>query len=150
MSEGDEEFNLIIKPIRSMHVQFKDSLTKLGLDIIQIGTRIPFLIRWSPPMKGHYKLNIDGAGASAGNPGNFGFGEVLRDYGDKVIFEFSQSLGVQSDAYAEVAALRWGLPYCYLLSILLVSVEIDSQVERGWFERGDKVPWCIESLWEDS
>ena len=46
---------------------------------------------WSPPPTSFHKLNFDGA--SRGNPGPVGIGDVLRDYEGEIQHIFSQSLG---------------------------------------------------------
>jgi len=62
---------------------------------------------WQPPPKGFLKYNIDGA--SKGNPGNAGYGGVLRDDEGNIIFIFHYHLGRSTNNMAEVMALEQGL-----------------------------------------
>lgn len=50
---------------------------------------------------------------------------MLRDDEGLVIFGFCHHLGVGSNTFREVMALRMGLEYCYLLTTERVVIEAD-------------------------
>eukprot|EP00253_Pinus_taeda_P030811 PITA_30811 len=59
---------------------------------------------WHPPPQGFLKCNIDGA--SRGNPGIAGFGEVLRDENGYILFIFHCHFGIATNNMAELMALE--------------------------------------------
>ena len=64
---------------------------------------------WHPPPQGFLKYNIDGA--SKGNLGIAGFGGVLRDENDCILFIFHFHLGRATNNMAELMALEKSLEF---------------------------------------
>ncbi|CAA3015249.1 ribonuclease h [Olea europaea subsp. europaea] len=94
---------------------------ELGIPTCPLRIKAPFSVGCSPPHNDSFKLNIDGR--SRGNPGQTGYGGVLRDDQGLVILCFRHHLGVGSNTYLEVMELRMGLEYCYLLNTEQVVIE---------------------------
>jgi hypothetical protein len=61
---------------------------------------------WYPPPEGYIKVNVDGS--SFGNPGNAGFGGLLRNDNGAWIHGFSGSCGIASNLLAELSTIRRG------------------------------------------
>jgi hypothetical protein len=83
-------------------------------------------IRWHPPPEGYTKVNADGS--SLGNPGNAGFGGLLRNDRGSWIHSFSGSCGRASNLVAGLSAIWKELQLAWDLGYKSIIMESDSQV----------------------
>ncbi|KAL0453401.1 UNVERIFIED_CONTAM: putative ribonuclease H protein [Sesamum latifolium] len=81
-------------------------------------------VYWRKPDFGWYKLNTDGA--SKGNPGVSGAGELLRDYKVHEIFSFLEPLGHATNILAGLQAFHRGLQICLEKVFTRIWVEVDA------------------------
>ena len=65
------------------------------------------MIRWQWPNEGVFKLNVDGS--SFGNPGEAGFGGLVRGADGHWIFSFYGSVGFADNLLPELMAICNGL-----------------------------------------
>ena len=70
-------------------------------------TQINIAVRWKPPDRGLYKLNIDGAAKN--NLGMWGTGGVFKNHVGQWILGFSESTPRTNPAMTELQILRRGL-----------------------------------------
>jgi len=82
--------------------------------------------RWTPPPNNSYKLNFDGA--SKGNPGQAGFGGIIRDSKGKLKQLYYGSLGWDTNNSAELEGLWQGLSIAKEFNLQPLLVEGDSQI----------------------
>eukprot|EP00253_Pinus_taeda_P029073 PITA_29073 len=80
--------------------------------------------RWIPPPTNSYKLNFDGA--SKGNPGQAGFGGIIRDSKGSLLQLYYGSLGWDTNNSAELEGLWQGLSIARELNLQPLMVEGDS------------------------
>ena len=92
----------------------------------QVASRVVIPIKWSNPLPGWHKLNIDGA--SLGNPGKAGGGGLIRNNEGGWIRGYSRSIGYTISVMAELWALRDGLTLATQLGIRYLEVELDAKV----------------------
>lgn len=71
----------------------------------------PRSVSWKPPDEGVVVLNVDGSALS--NPGQAGFGGLVRNSSGKFLLSFYGSLGVSDIMHAEVVALLRGIMLCW-------------------------------------
>ncbi|GLJ38905.1 hypothetical protein SUGI_0793080 [Cryptomeria japonica] len=83
-------------------------------------------IGWMAPSKDWLKLNFHGA--SKGNPGDAGFGVVIRNNASKIVHGVYGGLGMATNNEAEIRALEVGLNLCIQNGISKVLIEGDSQI----------------------
>ena len=81
---------------------------------------------WQPPPHGFLKINIDGA--SKGNPGMAGFGEVIRDEQGRIKDIFHSDLGTTTNNMAELMALEQCLEILIELNLHNAIIEADSEL----------------------
>jgi len=81
---------------------------------------------WHPPPEGFLKYNIDGA--SKGNPGEAGFGGVLRDETGRIITLFHGCLGKATNNMVELMALEQCLEFLIQNNCQNVIIEADSEL----------------------
>nr|KYP44262.1 14.7 kDa ribonuclease H-like protein [Cajanus cajan] len=60
---------------------------------------------------GNVTLNVDGSALT--NPGDSGYGGLVRDHEGKFILGFYGSIGVSNNIHAEIMALLKGLEICW-------------------------------------
>ena len=82
-------------------------------------------VRWNPPPEDFIKINVDGS--SFGNPGNAGFGGLLRNNRGNWIHGFSGSCGRATNLLAELSAIWKGLQLAWDLGYRSIIMESDSQ-----------------------
>jgi len=82
-------------------------------------------VRWYPPPEGCIKVNVDGS--SFGNPGNAGFGGLLRNDIGVLLHGFSGSCGRASNLLAELSAIWRGLYLAWDLGYRTIIMESDSK-----------------------
>lgn len=99
--------------IESLHCQVASSPIHRGI-----------WIKWHPPDRGMYKLNIDGSSVN----GKCSGGGILRDHTGSMIAAFSNFYGDGSNMTAEANALKDGLMLCAQLNLQINIVESDSLV----------------------
>ncbi|OIT22333.1 putative ribonuclease h protein [Nicotiana attenuata] len=85
--------------------------------------KMTIYIKWKPPDRGIYKLNIDGS--SLGNPGRVGIGGVIRDWDSNWIIGFTMSIHHATNIFTEGLALIQGLRIAIQQSIRRLVVETD-------------------------
>ncbi|GLJ15905.1 hypothetical protein SUGI_0262800 [Cryptomeria japonica] len=78
------------------------------------------------PLKDWVKLYFDGA--SKGNPGDAGFGAVIRNNASKIVHGVYGGLGMATNNKAEIRALEAGLDLCIQNGISKVLIGGESQV----------------------
>ncbi|GLJ42714.1 hypothetical protein SUGI_0885530 [Cryptomeria japonica] len=83
-------------------------------------------IKWMAPPLDWMKLNFDGA--SKGNPGDVGFGAIIRNNSSKIIHGVYGRLGKATNNEAKIRALEAGLNLCVQNGISKVLIEGDSQI----------------------
>lgn len=81
---------------------------------------------WSRPPVNVFQLNFDGA--SKGNPGQTGFGRVIRDHQGNPLISFFGSIGWNTYNAAELEGLLRGLTLAQDQKFLPLLVEGDSQI----------------------
>ena len=81
---------------------------------------------WIPPPRNSYKLNFDGA--SRGNPGEAGFGGILRNHEGNPLKIYYGYIGWDTNNSAEMEGLWQGLMIAKNLSLHPLIVEGDSQI----------------------
>jgi ribonuclease HI len=82
-------------------------------------------VRWNPPPEDFIKINVDGS--TFGNPGNAGFGGLLRNNRGNWIHGFSGSCGRATNLLAELSAIWKGLQLAWDLGYRSIIMESDSQ-----------------------
>lgn len=82
--------------------------------------------RWTPPPQNSFKLNFDGA--SRGNPGEAGFGGILRNHKGKPLQIYYGHMGWDTNNAAEMEGLWQGLMISKNLNMHPLIVEGDSQI----------------------
>lgn len=65
------------------------------------------LVNWVPPYENQVVLNVDGS--SLGNPGQAGFGGLIRDHNGSWILGFSGYIGIVDSVEAELKGIESGL-----------------------------------------
>lgn len=83
-------------------------------------------VRWIAPKKDWTKLNFDGA--SRGNPGKVGYGEVIRDKNGSFLQAIYEKIEDTTNNEAEIRALEAGLEMCVEKGLTKVTIEGDSQI----------------------
>lgn len=125
------DINVLIEPAHKMSFSGEIVLNHLKIPQVKVRIRKPILVQWQAPQSKMLKMNIDGA--SKGNPGNAGCGEFL---------------GYDSNNFAEMSAMFYGLLICYPLSIHRIVIETDSMLLVHWFNKKAKPPWKCLELWK--
>ena len=92
----------------------------------QVSSKIAIPVRWTKPLDGWHKLNMDGA--LCGNPGKAVGGGVIKDCHGGWVKGFSRSIGHATSVMAEWWALRDGLILAIQLGINQLEVELESKV----------------------
>ncbi|KAF7842623.1 putative ribonuclease H protein At1g65750 family [Senna tora] len=92
-----------------------------GLD--PVIKRTPLLVSWRKPREGFWKLNTDGS--ALGNPGPAGVGGILRNDEGAWVGGFSEYIGVRSNMFAELLAIKKGLMLSLDLGLRRLEVESD-------------------------
>lgn len=85
-----------------------------------------YVVRWSKPVMGRFKINTDGC--AKGNPGPGGGGVMVRNHLGDFTVALSDSYGTCSNMKAEALALCHGLQLSEERDILQVDIEIDSLI----------------------
>lgn len=91
-------------------------------------------VRWCPPIGNSYKLNVDGN--SIGNPGNSGFGGLIRNSCGEWITGFSGFCGFSNNMNAELLAIAHGLNQAWNLGCTDIVCESDSQTSLELIQNG--------------
>ncbi|KAF7833196.1 putative ribonuclease H protein At1g65750 family [Senna tora] len=73
----------------------------------EVFSRNNISIGWTKPVEGYVKLNTDGS--SIGNPGPMGIGGIFRNSDGGWLLGFSSFVGIQSNMFAELNAIKHGL-----------------------------------------
>jgi len=81
---------------------------------------------WQPPPHGFSKFNIDGA--SKGNPGDAGYGGVIRDEEGNIEVIFHSDLGRETKNMAEFIAIEQGLEILIDHNLHNTIIEADSEL----------------------
>lgn len=81
---------------------------------------------WKPPSHGFLKFNIDGA--SKGNPGEAGYGGVLRDDEGNIQVIIHSYLGKAANNMIEFMAMETCLEILLRYNIQNVTIEVDSEL----------------------
>jgi ribonuclease HI len=85
-----------------------------------------FLLGWTPPPLGFFKLNTDGS--AQGNPGFACAGGLIRDSAGRWIRGFLHLIGFTTSLAAKLWGLRDGLKLACSLHICKLIIEIDAKV----------------------
>lgn len=88
-------------------------------------TRMIKSVIWRPPPTDFCKLNVDGS--SFGNPGNSGFGGLIRDALGQWIIGYSGSCGYSTNLNAELLAMFHGLKLAWERGYRALVCDSDSQ-----------------------
>lgn len=83
-------------------------------------------VRWHKPDEGWFKLNSDGA--SIGNLGSAGGGELIHDHNGNWVKGYMRNIGVATSIIAEFWALRDGFRLASQMGITHLIVELDAKV----------------------
>ncbi|XP_059078016.1 uncharacterized protein LOC131876594 [Cryptomeria japonica] len=83
-------------------------------------------VRWEKPQNNWVKLNFDGA--CRGNPGQAGFGAVIRNKEGNVVSGTYGYIGHATNNEAKIRALEVGLLLCKEIGLTNIQVEGDSQI----------------------
>lgn len=67
-------------------------------------------------------------GASRGNPGQSSFGVTVSDESGATVYEFAQTLGEQTNNYAEYMAVKWVLEKAVENRVKNLTIRSDSQL----------------------
>ncbi|KAK4721359.1 hypothetical protein R3W88_011592 [Solanum pinnatisectum] len=82
------------------------------------------IVKWKPPHRETYKLNIDRAAIS--NPGASGIGGIFRDHVGHWILGFSESTPKTNHVMVELQALQRGLQIGVEHKLTPFTINIDS------------------------
>lgn len=105
---------------------------------------IPIECCWRPPEPDELLLCCDGA--SSGNPGNAGAGNVARGPDCSVLGAQSLGLGVNTNYMAEIYAAISGLEWSVQWGFRRVLVRTDSASVVQAFINGS-IPWFVRQRW---
>lgn len=89
-------------------------------------TKINYQNTWNPPAKFTFKLNFDGA--SKGNPGQAGFGGIIRNHEGAPLILYYGNMGWDTNNSAELEGLWRGLLLAGEHNYYPLEVEGDSQI----------------------
>lgn len=81
---------------------------------------------WIPPSKPSFKLNFDGA--SKGNPGQAGYGGIIRNHEGTPLILYYGNIGWDTNNFAELEGLRRGLQLAGEFNYYPLEMEGDSQI----------------------
>ncbi|CAA7023532.1 unnamed protein product [Microthlaspi erraticum] len=95
-----------VKFVRDLAKAAADAHTKARVRT-PVEARVERQISWTPPMRGWFKVNTDGA--SRGNPGRATAGGVLRDEDGAWCCGFALNIGICSAPLAELWGIYYGL-----------------------------------------
>lgn len=95
------------RKFRKIHVNDQKILKELNCPVAPLINKIPKIVAWKKPIRGVFKLNMDGC--SMRNPGEAGGGGVIRDAGGNSIVGFTRYYGVATNTLVEGCALLDGL-----------------------------------------
>ncbi|KAL5700094.1 ribonuclease H [Ranunculus cassubicifolius] len=99
---------------------------------------------WKPAPNAYIKINCDGA--SIGNPGNAGWGAVIRNSKCDILFTISVSIGVATNFLAECLAILEAVEFAVDKGMNLIWVESDSMAASLNFQK-NKPPWQLRGRW---
>ncbi|EOY25451.1 Uncharacterized protein TCM_016759 [Theobroma cacao] len=107
----------------------------------------PQIIYWRKPFTGEYKLNVDG---SSRNGHLAASGGILRDHTGKLIFGFSENIGLCNSLQAELRALLRGLLLCKERHIENLWIEMDALAVIQLIQHSQKgshdIRYLLESI----
>ncbi|GLJ23228.1 hypothetical protein SUGI_0439400 [Cryptomeria japonica] len=98
---------------------------------------------WRPPPPGWVKMNFDGA--SKDNPGRAGFGAIIRNEYDKLLWLMTSPYVIASNNKLELKGLEKGLAMCVEKSMEKVVIEGDSQVILNGVSKGHFLNWRLQT-----
>ncbi|XP_026416513.1 uncharacterized protein LOC113311946 [Papaver somniferum] len=102
---------------------------------------------WSPPNQGYLLLCCDGT--SFGNPGNAGFGIIVKDEHCSTIGTLSGGLGITTNYIVECFAVLCVVEWDILLNATRLIIRSDSKSVINEFSTG-LVPWFIKTRWRNA
>ncbi|XP_026445717.1 uncharacterized protein LOC113346399 [Papaver somniferum] len=105
---------------------------------------LPKEVTWNPPNQDEIMLCCDGA--SFGNPGQVGAGVVFRYANAAVLGARSVSLGWQTNFYAEVCAIIYGVMLAKRWNVRNICVKSDLMNCIQAFQKGE-LPWQLRQKW---
>ncbi|XP_026378216.1 uncharacterized protein LOC113272618 [Papaver somniferum] len=105
---------------------------------------LPKEVTWNPPNQDEIMLCCDGA--SFGNPDQAGAGVVFRDANAAVLDALSVGLGCQTNFYAEVCAITYGVMLTKRWNVRNICVQSDSMSCIQDFQKGE-LPWQLRKKW---
>ncbi|CAL5362434.1 unnamed protein product [Camellia sinensis] len=108
----------------------------------------PRLIHWLHPPAGKLKLNVDGC--SKGDPGQAGYGGLLRDETGIWIWGFYGKLGHCTSLEAELWAIYRGLTILFQKGTKGVEIESDSELAIDQIQNGPNTHSPYKALIEDA
>ncbi|XP_057820526.2 uncharacterized protein LOC131033335 [Cryptomeria japonica] len=100
------------------------------------------MICWRKPVSGKYKLNFDGA--AQGNPGEAGFGAIVRNCQGKCVAAAHGYICTATNNKAELIRLRRGLILCRDKDFSNVDIEGDSQLVINAISKGQIANWKLK------
>ncbi|CAL5437935.1 unnamed protein product [Camellia sinensis] len=106
------------------------------------------LIQWCCPTAGKPKLNADGY--SKGDPGQAGYGELLRDETGTWLLGYYGTLGHCSSLEAEIWAIYRGLTILFRKGIKGVEIEYDSEQATLQIQHGPNQHSSYKAFIEDA
>ncbi|KAL0303262.1 UNVERIFIED_CONTAM: putative ribonuclease H protein [Sesamum radiatum] len=101
-------------------------------------------VYWLKPDPGWVKLNTNGA--SKGNPGLAGAGGNVREYEGKVIFAFSEPIGLTNNMVAEMHVVLRGLGICLKKGFSKVWLELDALYIIHLISKQVRGAWYIQNM----
>ncbi|CAI9102951.1 OLC1v1001353C1 [Oldenlandia corymbosa var. corymbosa] len=99
------------------------------------------IVKWKPPDPSKYVLNTDGS--ALGQPGDAGWGYILR--GQKGVFICAESkyIGSATSLEAELLGIYYGLRACIRKGLRFIEVQTDNQVITVCLQKGHSYPWKL-------
>ncbi|XP_026452903.1 uncharacterized protein LOC113353552 [Papaver somniferum] len=104
----------------------------------------PIEVSWSPPNQDEIMICCDGA--SLGNPVQAGAGVTFHDANAAVLRVLCVGLGWQTNYYAEVCAVIYGVMLAKGWNVKNICVQSDSMSCTQAFQKGE-LPWQLMPKW---
>lgn len=134
-------------PIDCTRILFNKELHKIP-NPKRIRPKQMITIKWEPPPKGWFKLNINGSACS--NPGNAWTGGIIRDHNGDFITAFSINIGIATNNKAEIWAFQQGVKIAVDLEITHLIIQTDSTFLISCLRRQEACHSTLKRLLEDA